>query len=56
MIKYIAIALVGLGIFIGITYGDDIKSMIEGDPIENAQDQLQDAAGDLADKVSDTFN
>ncbi|SON53207.1 hypothetical protein [Vibrio tapetis] len=66
MIKYIMIALVGLGVYVGVTYSDDIKDVINSDQVENAQEHIDtlkdaasnmtEAAGDIADKVSETLN
>lgn len=66
MIKYIVIALVGLGVYVGVTYSDDIKDVINSDQVENAQehidtlkdaaDDMTEAASELADKVSETLN
>ena len=57
MLKYIVIALVGLGIYIGVTYKDEIEDAMDArsfeevhDVIEDASDKADDAKNDLTDK------
>ncbi|USD67430.1 hypothetical protein [Vibrio sp. SCSIO 43136] len=49
MIRLIAIALIAVGIFIGVKYSDEIKDIAESDTVE----QLQEGAEKVADTVSD---
>ncbi len=42
MFKIIAIALIGLGIYIGINYTDEINSVVESDGFEQVQEKLGD--------------
>lgn len=56
MYKIFAVVLIGAGIAIGVVFGEDIKSAIEGDPYENARESVEDAAGDLADKAGDLID
>ncbi|MEL6114944.1 YtxH domain-containing protein [Photobacterium sp. SP02] len=49
MLKYIVIALVGLGIYIGVTYKDQIEDVINARPMEEAQDMLEDMGDQAAD-------
>ncbi|MCW8330203.1 YtxH domain-containing protein [Photobacterium sp. SDRW27] len=55
MLKYIVIALVGIGIYIGVTYKDQIEDMTNSRPMEDVQDIFEDAkehASDKADELS----
>ncbi|MGB7997011.1 MAG: YtxH domain-containing protein [Photobacterium halotolerans] len=49
MLKYIVIALVGLGIYIGVAYKDQIEDVINARPMEEAQDMLEDMGDQAAD-------
>ncbi|NAW88831.1 YtxH domain-containing protein [Photobacterium halotolerans] len=49
MLKYIVIALVGLGIYIGVTYKDQIDDVMNARPMEDAQDMLEDMGDQAAD-------
>ncbi|NAW64146.1 hypothetical protein [Photobacterium halotolerans] len=49
MLKYIVIALVGLGIYIGVTYKDQIDDVMNARPMEEAQDMLEDMGDQAAD-------
>lgn len=40
MFKLIAIALIGLGIYIGINYTDEINAVVESDGFEQVQDKI----------------
>ncbi|GAB6260667.1 YtxH domain-containing protein [Photobacterium sp. CCB-ST2H9] len=55
MLKYIVIALVGLGIYIGVTYKDQIEDMLDSRPMEEAHDLLEDM-GDQAADAKDALN
>ncbi|KDM89677.1 hypothetical protein [Photobacterium galatheae] len=55
MLKYIAIALVGLGIYIGVAYKDQIEDMLDSRPMEEAHDLLEDM-GDQAADATDALN
>ncbi|GAL03335.1 YtxH domain-containing protein [Photobacterium aphoticum] len=57
MLKYIVIALVGLGVYIGVTFKDEIEDALDArsfeevhDVIEDASDKADDAKNDLTDK------
>lgn len=50
MLKYIVLALVGLGIYIGVTYKDQIEDLTNSRSFEDVQDVFE----DVSDKASDT--
>ncbi|PSW19918.1 hypothetical protein C9I98_10695 [Photobacterium sanctipauli] len=50
MLKYIIIALVGFGIYIGVTYKDQIEDLTNSRSLEDVQDVYE----DISDKASDT--
>ncbi|MBC7004811.1 YtxH domain-containing protein [Photobacterium sp. BZF1] len=52
MLKYIVLALVGLGIYIGVTYKDQIEDLTDSRSFEDVQDVFE----DVSDKASDTAN
>ncbi|UTV30357.1 YtxH domain-containing protein [Photobacterium atrarenae] len=43
MIKYIMLLLVGIGVYIGVTYKDQIEDFVDSRPVEEVQDLLEDA-------------
>ncbi|WP_299019662.1 YtxH domain-containing protein [uncultured Photobacterium sp.] len=60
MLKYIMLALVGVGIYIGVTYKDQIEDLTDSrsmeevqDVFEDARDQAEDTAGELTDKFEE---
>ncbi|MGF1692563.1 YtxH domain-containing protein [Photobacterium kagoshimensis] len=56
MLKYIVIALIGLGVYLGVTYKDQIEDVTNSRPMEEVQDMYEDAkdqAADKADELSD---
>ncbi|MDO6705855.1 YtxH domain-containing protein [Photobacterium sp. 1_MG-2023] len=55
MLKYIAIILVGLGIYVGVTYKDQIEDALDSRPMEEAQD-LMEEMGDQASGAKDALN
>ncbi|QUJ69349.1 YtxH domain-containing protein (plasmid) [Photobacterium sp. GJ3] len=55
MLKYIAIILVGLGIYVGVTYKDQIEDALDSRPMEEAQD-LMEEMGDQASDAKDALN
>ncbi|MBD8514161.1 YtxH domain-containing protein [Photobacterium sp. WH77] len=55
MLKYIVIALVGLGIYIGVTYKDQIEDAMNARPMEEAQDLFEDM-GDQAAEAKDALD
>ena len=58
MLKYIVIALVGLGIYIGVTYKDEIEDVMDARSFEEVHDAFEDAsdkADDAADELSDKW-
>ena len=63
MLKYIILALVGFGIYIGVTYKDQIEDLTDSrsfeevqDAFEDASDKASDAASDLSDKFEELKN
>ena len=50
MLKYIVLALVGIGIYIGVTYKDQIEDLTDSRSFEDVQDVFE----DVSDKASDT--
>ncbi|AJR06033.1 hypothetical protein C9J03_06755 [Photobacterium gaetbulicola] len=50
MLKYIVLALVGLGIYIGVTYKDQIEDLTDSRSFEEVQDVFE----DVSDKASNT--
>ncbi|KLV04148.1 hypothetical protein ABT56_16205 [Photobacterium aquae] len=50
MLKYIVIALVGLGVYIGMTYKDDIEDLMDSRSLEEVHDVFE----DMSDKASDS--
>ncbi|PSU35939.1 hypothetical protein [Photobacterium lutimaris] len=52
MLKYIVLALVGLGIYIGVTYKDQIEDLTDSRSFEDVQDVFE----DMSDKASDTVS
>ncbi|KLV08079.1 MULTISPECIES: hypothetical protein [Photobacterium] len=50
MLKYIVLALVGLGIYIGVTYKDEIEDLTDSRSMEDVRDAME----DMSDKASDT--
>ncbi|PSW15722.1 hypothetical protein C9J01_01510 [Photobacterium rosenbergii] len=58
MLKYIVLALVGLGIYIGVTYKDQIEDLTDSRSFEDVQDVFEDVsdkASDTASELSDKF-
>lgn len=60
MLKYIVIALIGFGIYIGVTYKDQIEDLMDSrsfeevhDVFEDASDKAADAASDLSEKLEE---
>lgn len=60
MIKYIMLLLIGIGVYIGVTYKDQIEDFVDSRPaeemqdfLEEAKDQVSDKAGDLSEKLED---
>ncbi|ELR63857.1 hypothetical protein C942_03200 [Photobacterium marinum] len=60
MMKYIMLALVGVGIYIGVTYKDQIEDLTDSrsmeevhDAFEDATDQASDVASDLSEKFEE---
>lgn len=60
MLKYIMLALVGIGIYIGVTYKDQIEDVVNSRPAEEVQDmfeaakdQVSDKAGELTEQLED---
>ncbi len=56
MSKIFAIALIGFGIAIGVTFGDEIKAIINGEPYESAKETVEDMTGTLGDSSSDLMD
>ena len=50
MLKYIVLALVGIGIYIGVMYKDQIEDLTDSRSFEDVQDVFE----DVSDKASDT--
>ena len=42
MFKLIAIALFGLGIYVGVNYADEINNVVESDGFEQVQEKIAD--------------
>jgi len=53
MLKYIVIALFGVGIYIGVTYKDQIEDMTNSRPMEDVQDMFEDAKDQASDKADE---
>ncbi|GAB3533107.1 hypothetical protein BIT28_24070 [Photobacterium proteolyticum] len=53
MLKYIMLALVGIGIYIGVTYKDQIEDAVNSRPMEEVQDMLESASDQVSDKASE---
>ncbi|MGF1701762.1 YtxH domain-containing protein [Photobacterium makurazakiensis] len=56
MLKYIVIALVGFGIYIGVTYKDQIEDLTNSRSLEEVQDAYEDMSDKASDTVSDLNN
>ncbi|MGF1726211.1 YtxH domain-containing protein [Photobacterium nomapromontoriensis] len=63
MLKYLVVALIALGIYIGVTYKDQIEDLTDSrqfeevhDVFEDASDRAADAASDLSDKLEGLSN
>jgi hypothetical protein len=52
MLKFMVLALVLLGVFIGVQYSDEIKDVVNEENIE----QLTDTAESIADKIEEISN
>jgi hypothetical protein len=52
MLKFIALALILFGVFIGVQYSDEIQSAVNEDHIE----QLKDSAETIVDTVEELSN
>lgn len=53
MLKYIVIALIGVGIYIGVTYKDQIEDIANSRPIEEVQDMFEDAKEQASNTASE---
>ncbi|OAN11210.1 hypothetical protein A3K86_19830 [Photobacterium jeanii] len=53
MLKYIVIALVGLGVYLGVTYKDEIEDVTNSRPMEEVQDMYEDAQDQVSDKAEE---
>ncbi|MCG7588507.1 YtxH domain-containing protein [Photobacterium sp. OFAV2-7] len=53
MLKYIMLALVGIGIYIGVTYKDQIEDAVNSRPMEEVQDMIESASDQVSDKASE---
>jgi len=51
MFKLFAIILIGLGIYIGINYTDEINNVVESDAFEQVQETLVDGKDKLVEKL-----
>jgi len=54
MFKLIAVALVGLGIYIGVNYTDEINNIVESDGFEQVQEKIADLI-DNKDEIIEKF-
>jgi len=54
MFKLIAVALVGLGIYIGVDYTDEINNVVESDGFEQVQEKIADLI-DNKDEIIEKF-
>ena len=54
MFKLIAIVLVGLGIYIGVNYTDEINNVVESDGFEQVQEKFSDLI-DNKDEIIETL-
>jgi len=54
MFKLIAVALVGLGIYIGVNYTDEINNVVESDGFEQVQEKIADLI-DNKDEIIEKF-
>ncbi|MEJ2764737.1 YtxH domain-containing protein [Photobacterium sp. MCCC 1A19761] len=51
MIKYIMLLLVGIGVYIGVTYKDQIEDFVDSRPAEEVQDLLEEAKDQVSDQA-----
>lgn len=63
MLKYIAFALIGIGIYIGATYKEQIDDVVSSHPLEQVRDMYDDAkeqvsnqADELSKKIEEFSN
>lgn len=56
MFKIIAVLLIAVGIYIGVTYNEEITDIVETDAFEQVQDQLEDLGdSDAFEQLKDTL-
>ncbi|MGF1715576.1 YtxH domain-containing protein [Photobacterium chitinilyticum] len=53
MLKYIMVALIGIGIYIGVSYKDQIEDAVNSRPMEEVQDMLETATDQVSEKASE---
>ncbi|QUM76338.1 hypothetical protein HWV00_08970 [Moritella sp. 24] len=53
MFKLFAIIFIGLGIYIGVNYTDEINSFVETDTFEQVQEKLVDGKDKLVEKLEE---
>lgn len=53
MLKYIVLVLIGMGIYIGVTYKDQIEDATNSRPIEQVQDMFEDVKDQASDKADE---
>ncbi|UXI03791.1 YtxH domain-containing protein [Photobacterium sp. TY1-4] len=51
MIKYIMLLLVGIGVYLGVTYKDQIEDFVDSRPAEEMQDLLEEAKDQVSEKA-----
>lgn len=53
MFKLFAIVLIGLGIYIGVNYTDEINKVVESNAFEQVQEKLIDGKDKLVEKLEE---
>ncbi len=53
MLKYIMLALIGIGIYIGVSYKDQIEDVVNSRPMEDVQDMIETATDQVSEKAGE---
>lgn len=53
MFKIFALAFIGIGIYLGLNYSDEIENIMDTDVFERAQEQAEDGKDALIGKINE---
>ncbi|MCC4794719.1 hypothetical protein OW495_09000 [Vibrio sp. 14N.309.X.WAT.E.F5] len=53
MFKIFALAFIGIGIYLGLNYSDEIESIMDTDAFERVQEKAEDGTDALMDKIDE---